>query len=49
MDEYEAGPLLLQMLEDMIDRATQPAMSEERRHQILREAQEAVAAVRGQG
>ena len=49
MDEYEAAPLLLQALEDMIERATHHAMPEAQRRQILRRAREIVAEVKGLG
>jgi hypothetical protein len=49
MDEYEAAPLLLQALEDMIEMATHHAMPEAQRRQILRRAREIVAEVKGLG
>ena len=47
MDEYEAAPLLLQALEDMVEMATHHAMPEEERRQILRKARETIALVKG--
>ena len=47
MDEYEAAPLLLQALEDMVEMATHHAMPEEERRQILRHAREIIAKAKG--
>ncbi len=47
MDEYEAAPLLLQALEDMVEMATHHAMPEEDRRQILRNAREIIAKAKG--
>ena len=49
MDEYEAAPLLLQALEDMVDMATHHAMDEDDKLRILREARALIAEVKGQG
>jgi len=47
MDEYEAAPLLLQALEDMVEMATHHAMPEEDRRRILRDARETIAKAKG--
>jgi len=49
MDEYEAAPLLLQALEDMVDMATHHAMDEDDKRRVLRRARDIIAEVKGQG